>query len=187
MFDPVIVDGKARGILARNFLTAGEIERHSAHAVVIAQEDMENVSCQLMAMEVTLQQLGKYTRKGLLFANPCYTHHPTCIPASRRRLHQSKLTYDVRTRRNDGRICSCKLRMLRQSVKERKPTELSEEDRDYYLERRYPSFGNLVLVMLLLNAAKERSDAGFGVNQNRRGSLFRSCSCNTALRKRTGT
>jgi len=166
MLDLVIVDGKARGIIARNLVT-GEIERHSAHAVVIASGGYGNVfflSTNAMGSNVTAA--WKIHKKGAYFANPCYTQiHPTCIPVSGD--HQSKLTLMSESLRNDGRIWVPKKLEDAQAIREGrlKPTDLAEEDRDYYLERRYPSFGNLVPRDVASRAAKERCDAGFGVNK----------------------
>jgi len=166
MLDLVKVDGKARGIIARNLVT-GEIERHSAHAVVIASGGYGNVfflSTNGMGSNVTAA--WKIHKKGAFFANPCYTQiHPTCIPVSGD--HQSKLTLMSESLRNDGRIWVPKKLEDAQAIREGKlkPTQLAEEDRDYYLERRYPSFGNLVPRDVASRAAKERCDAGFGVNK----------------------
>ncbi|WP_334056411.1 fumarate reductase/succinate dehydrogenase flavoprotein subunit [Polaribacter sp. P097] len=165
MLDVVIVDGKARGIIARNLVT-GEIERHSAHAVVIASGGYGNVyflSTNAMGSNVTAS--WKVHKKGAYFANPCYTQiHPTCIPRSGD--YQSKLTLMSESLRNDGRIWVPKnledVKLIREGKK--KPTELSEDERDYYLERRYPAFGNLVPRDVASRAAKERCDAGYGVN-----------------------
>lgn len=166
MLDLVIVDGKARGIIARNLIT-GEIERHSAHAVVIGSGGYGNVFfLSTNAMGSNATAAWKIHKKGAFFANPCYTQiHPTCIPVSGD--HQSKLTLMSESLRNDGRIwVPAKLedaKAIREGKK--KPTDLSEEERDYYLERRYPSFGNLVPRDVASRAAKERCDAGFGVNK----------------------
>ena len=166
MLDLVKVDGKARGIIARNLVT-GEIERHSAHAVVIASGGYGNVfflSTNAMGSNVTAA--WKIHKKGAFFANPCYTQiHPTCIPVSGD--HQSKLTLMSESLRNDGRIWVPAKLEDAQAIREGKlkPTQLAEEDRDYYLERRYPSFGNLVPRDVASRAAKERCDAGFGVNK----------------------
>ncbi|TRZ45976.1 fumarate reductase/succinate dehydrogenase flavoprotein subunit [Robertkochia solimangrovi] len=165
MLDIVIVDGKARGIIARNLVT-GEIERHSAHAVVIATGGYGNVfflSTNAMGSNVTAS--WKIHKRGALFANPCFTQiHPTCIPVSGD--HQSKLTLMSESLRNDGRIWVPKKLEDAKAIREGKlkPVDLKEEDRDYYLERRYPSFGNLVPRDVASRAAKERCDAGFGVN-----------------------
>jgi len=166
MLDVVIVDGKARGIIARNLIT-GEIERHSAHAVVLGTGGYGNVfflSTNAMGSNVTAA--WKAHKRGAYFANPCYTQiHPTCIPVSGD--HQSKLTLMSESLRNDGRIWVPKKLEDAQAIREGrlKPTDLKEEDRDYYLERRYPSFGNLVPRDVASRAAKERCDAGFGVNK----------------------
>ncbi len=165
MLDVVVVDGKARGIIARNLVT-GEIERHSAHAVVIASGGYGNVyflSTNAMGSNVTAG--WKIHKKGAHFANPCYTQiHPTCIPRSGD--YQSKLTLMSESLRNDGRIWVPKnlddVKAIREGSK--KPTDLSEDERDYYLERRYPAFGNLVPRDVASRAAKERCDAGYGVN-----------------------
>lgn len=166
MLDLVIVDGKARGIIARDLVT-GKLERHSAHAVVIATGGYGNVfflSTNAMGSNVTAS--WKIHKKGAYFANPCYTQiHPTCIPVSGD--HQSKLTLMSESLRNDGRIWVPKKLEDAKAIREGKlkPTQLKEEDRDYYLERRYPSFGNLVPRDVASRAAKERCDAGFGVNK----------------------
>jgi len=166
MLDIVIVDGKARGIIARD-LVSGQIERHAAHAVVIASGGYGNVfflSTNAMGSNVTAS--WKIHKKGAYFANPCYTQiHPTCIPVSGD--HQSKLTLMSESLRNDGRIWVPKKKEDAIAIREGrlKPTELTEQERDYYLERRYPSFGNLVPRDVASRAAKERCDAGFGVNK----------------------
>lgn len=165
MLDVVKVDGKARGIIARNLIT-GEIERHSAHAVVIASGGYGNVYfLSTNAMGSNATAAWKIHKKGAYFANPCYTQiHPTCIPRSGD--YQSKLTLMSESLRNDGRIWVPKkmedVEAIRKGTK--KPTDLSEEERDYYLERRYPAFGNLVPRDVASRAAKERCDAGYGVN-----------------------
>lgn len=166
MLDVVKVDGKARGIIARNLIT-GELERHSAHAVVIASGGYGNVyflSTNAMGSNVTAA--WKTHKKGAYFANPCFTQiHPTCIPRSGD--YQSKLTLMSESLRNDGRIWVPKNLEDAVAIQEgkKKPTELSEDERDYYLERRYPAFGNLVPRDVASRAAKERCDAGFGVNK----------------------
>ncbi len=166
MLDIVIVDDKARGIIARDLIT-GEIQRHSAHAVVLATGGYGNVfflSTNAMGSNVTAS--WKTHRKGAFFANPCYTQiHPTCIPVSGE--HQSKLTLMSESLRNDGRIWVPKKKEDAVAIREgkKKPTELTEEERDYYLERRYPAFGNLVPRDVASRAAKERCDAGYGVNK----------------------
>jgi succinate dehydrogenase / fumarate reductase flavoprotein subunit len=166
MLDVVKVDGKARGIIARNLVT-GEIERHAAHAVVLASGGYGNVfylSTNAMGSNVTAS--WRAHRRGAYFANPCYTQiHPTCIPVSGD--HQSKLTLMSESLRNDGRIWVPKKKEDAQAIRDGKlkPTQLSEHDRDYYLERRYPAFGNLVPRDVASRAAKECCDAGFGVNK----------------------
>ncbi|MDE0770965.1 MAG: fumarate reductase/succinate dehydrogenase flavoprotein subunit [Salibacteraceae bacterium] len=166
MLDVVKVDGKARGIIARNLVT-GEIERHSAHAVVICSGGYGNVfylSTNAMGSNVTAS--WKIHKKGAYFANPCYTQiHPTCIPRSGD--HQSKLTLMSESLRNDGRIWVPRKIEDVEAIRsgKLKPTQLNEEDRDYYLERRYPAFGNLVPRDVASRAAKERCDEGFGVNK----------------------
>ncbi len=166
MLDVVIVDGKARGIIARNLVT-GEIERHSAHAVVLGTGGYGNafyLSTYAMGSNVTAA--WKAHKRGAYFANPCYTQiHPTCIPVSGD--HQSKLTLMSESLRNDGRIWVPKHKKDVEAIREGrlKPTQLAEEDRDYYLERRYPAFGNLVPRDVASRAAKERCDAGYGVNK----------------------
>lgn len=166
MLDLVVIDGKARGIIARDLVT-GKLERHSAHAVVIATGGYGNVfylSTNAMGSNVTAS--WKIHKRGAYFANPCYTQiHPTCIPVSGD--HQSKLTLMSESLRNDGRIWVPKKLEDAKAIRDGKlkPTEIKEEDRDYYLERRYPSFGNLVPRDVASRAAKERCDAGFGVNK----------------------
>ncbi|MCL7762084.1 fumarate reductase/succinate dehydrogenase flavoprotein subunit [Polaribacter sp. Z014] len=165
MLDVVKVDGKARGIIARNLIT-GELERHSAHAVVIATGGYGNVYyLSTNAMGSNATAAWKIHKKGAYFANPCYTQiHPTCIPRSGD--YQSKLTLMSESLRNDGRIwvpARIEDAKLIQQGK-LKPTEIAEENRDYYLERRYPAFGNLVPRDVASRAAKERCDAGYGVN-----------------------
>ncbi|MBL6872224.1 MAG: fumarate reductase/succinate dehydrogenase flavoprotein subunit [Flavobacteriales bacterium] len=166
MLDVVVVDGKARGIIARNLIT-GEIEKHSAHAVVIASGGYGNVYfLSTNAMGSNTTAAWKIHKKGAYFANPCYTQiHPTCIPRSGE--YQSKLTLMSESLRNDGRIWVPKnmedVKALRAGTL--KATEISEENRDYYLERRYPAFGNLVPRDVASRAAKERCDEGYGVNK----------------------
>ena len=166
MLDVVIVDGKARGIIARNLVT-GEIERHSAHAVVLGTGGYGNafyLSTYAMGSNVTAA--WKAHKRGAFFANPCYTQiHPTCIPVSGD--HQSKLTLMSESLRNDGRIWVPKNMDDVLAIREGKlkPTQIPEENRDYYLERRYPAFGNLVPRDVASRAAKERCDAGYGVNK----------------------
>ena len=165
MLDLVIVDGKARGIIARNLIT-GEIERHSAHAVILATGGYGNVfflSTNAMGSNVTAA--WKAHKKGAFFANPCYTQiHPTCVPRSGD--YQSKLTLMSESLRNDGRIWVPKNKEDVEAIRsgKKKPVELKEDERDYYLERRYPAFGNLVPRDVASRAAKERCDEGFGVN-----------------------
>lgn len=165
MLDVVLVNGKARGIIARD-LVSGKIERHSAHAVVIASGGYGNVYfLSTNAMGSNATAAWKTHKKGAFFANPCYTQiHPTCIPRSGD--YQSKLTLMSESLRNDGRIWVPKTHEDAQAIREgrKKPTDLSEEERDYYLERRYPAFGNLVPRDVASRAAKERCDAGYGVN-----------------------
>lgn len=170
MLDLVIVNGKARGIIARNLVT-GEIERHSAHAVVIASGGYGNVFfLSTNAMGSNVSAGWKVHKKGAFFANPCYTQiHPTCIPQHGDQ--QSKLTLMSESLRNDGRIWVPKKKEDAEAVRAGKldPTKIAEEDRDYYLERRYPSFGNLVPRDVASRAAKERCDAGYGVGTNESG------------------
>ncbi len=166
MVELVKIKGKARGIIAKN-LETGELERHSAHAVVIASGGYGNVfflSTNAMGSNVTAA--WKIHKKGAYFANPCYTQiHPTCVPRSGE--HQSKLTLMSESLRNDGRIWVPKELSDAEAIREGKlkPTDLPEDKRDYYLERRYPAFGNLVPRDVASRAAKERCDSGYGVNQ----------------------
>ena len=166
MMDLVVVDGKARGIITRN-LVNGQIERHGAHAVVIASGGYGNVFfLSTNAMGSNVSAGWKIHKKGAHFANPCFTQiHPTCIPVSGD--HQSKLTLMSESLRNDGRIWVPKniddVKAIREG--KLKPIEIVEENRDYYLERRYPAFGNLVPRDVASRAAKERCDAGYGVNK----------------------
>jgi len=166
MMDIVLVDGKARGIITRN-LVNGQIERHGAHAVVIASGGYGNVFfLSTNAMGSNVSAGWKIHKKGAHFANPCFTQiHPTCIPVSGD--HQSKLTLMSESLRNDGRIWVPKNIEDVNAIREGKlkPTEIAEENRDYYLERRYPAFGNLVPRDVASRAAKERCDAGYGVNK----------------------
>ena len=165
MLDVVLVDGKARGIITRNLIT-GEIDRHSAHAVVIATGGYGNVYfLSTNAMGSNATAAWKIHKKGAYFANPCFTQiHPTCIPRSGD--YQSKLTLMSESLRNDGRIwVPAKIEDAKAIQQGKlKPTEIAEENRDYYLERRYPAFGNLVPRDVASRAAKERCDAGYGVN-----------------------
>ena len=166
MMDIVIVKGKARGIIARN-LVDGKIERHSAHAVVIASGGYGNIFfLSTNAMGSNVSAAWKIHKKGAFFANPCFTQiHPTCIPVSGD--YQSKLTLMSESLRNDGRIWVPKEKADAKLIREGKlsPTDLPENKRDYYLERRYPAFGNLVPRDIASRAAKERCDNGYGVNK----------------------
>lgn len=165
MLDLVIVNGKARGIIVRNLLT-GEIERHAAHAVVLATGGYGNVfylSTNAMLCNVTAA--WKSVKKGALMANPCFTQiHPTCIPVSGE--YQSKLTLMSESLRNDGRVWVPKKKEDAEAIQQRKlkGTDIKEEDRDYYLERRYPAFGNLVPRDVASRAAKVECDKGHGVS-----------------------
>ena len=166
MLDVVLVDGRARGIIARNLVT-GEIERHSAHAVVLATGGYGNVFfLSTNAMGSNATAIWKAYKKGACFGNPCFTQiHPTCIP-----VHgdfQSKLTLMSESLRNDGRIWVPKRKEDVEALRHNKmkPKDIAEENRDYYLERRYPAFGNLVPRDVASRAAKERCDAGFGVGE----------------------
>jgi succinate dehydrogenase / fumarate reductase flavoprotein subunit len=165
MLDVVIVNGKARGIIARNLVT-GELERHSAHAVVLCTGGYGNVfflSTNAMGSNVTAA--WRAHKRGAAFGNPCFTQiHPTCIPVSGD--HQSKLTLMSESLRNDGRIWVPKHKEDVEAIRAKrlKPQDIPEERRDYYLERRYPAFGNLVPRDIASRAAKERCDEGFGVN-----------------------
>ena len=167
MLDLVVVDGKARGIIARNLVT-GEIERHSAHAVIIASGGYGNVYfLSTNAMGSNVSAAWKVHKRGALFANPCFVQiHPTCIPVHG--TNQSKLTLMSESLRNSGRIWVPKKKEDAQAIREGKlkPTQIAEEDRDYFLERRYPAFGNLVPRDVASRAAKERCDAGFGIEAN---------------------
>ncbi|MEQ9063861.1 MAG: fumarate reductase/succinate dehydrogenase flavoprotein subunit [Vicingaceae bacterium] len=166
MLDLVMIDGKARGIIARD-LVSGNLERHSAHAVVICSGGYGNVfylSTNAMGSNVTAS--WKVHKKGAYFANPCFTQiHPTCIPVSGD--YQSKLTLMSESLRNDGRIWVPKKKEDAEAVRagRLKAIDIPEDDRDYYLERRYPAFGNLVPRDVASRAAKERCDAGYGVNK----------------------
>ena len=166
MMDIVKVNGKARGIITRNLIN-GKIERHSAHAVVIASGGYGNLFyLSTNAMGSNVSASWKIHKKGAFFANPCFTQiHPTCIPVSGD--HQSKLTLMSESLRNDGRIWVPKSKKDANDIREGrlKPIDLSEDKRDYYLERRYPAFGNLVPRDVASRAAKERCDAGYGVNK----------------------
>ena len=166
MMDIVIVDGKARGIITRNLIN-GKIEKHSAHAVVLATGGYGNLFyLSTNAMGSNVSAAWKVHKKGALFANPSFTQiHPTCIPVSGD--YQSKLTLMSESLRNDGRIWVPKKIEDADKIRkgELKPVDLKEDDRDYYLERRYPAFGNLVPRDVASRAAKERCDSGFGVNK----------------------
>lgn len=161
MLDIVKIDGKARGVIVRNLVT-GELERHFGHAVLLCSGGYGNVfylSTNAMGCNVTAA--WKAHKKGAFFGNPCYTQiHPTCIPVSGD--HQSKLTLMSESLRNDGRIW-----VPKKQNDTRKPNEIPEEERDYYLERRYPAFGNLVPRDVASRAAKERCDAGYGVGASK--------------------
>ena len=166
MLDLVLIDGKARGIIARNLIT-GEIERFGAHAVVIASGGYGNVFfLSTNAMNSNGSAAWQCYKKGADFANPCFTQiHPTCIPVHG--TQQSKLTLMSESLRNDGRIWVPKKKEDVEAIraKKKKASDIPEEDRDYYLERRYPAFGNLVPRDVASRAAKERCDAGYGVNE----------------------
>ena len=165
MLDLVLINGEAKGIIARN-LVNGKIERFGAHAVVIATGGYGNAYfLSTNAMNSNGSAAMQCYRKGAYFANPCFAQiHPTCIPVHGDQ--QSKLTLMSESLRNDGRIWVPKsmddVKALRAGTK--KPSDIAEEDRDYYLERRYPAFGNLVPRDVASRAAKERCDAGYGVN-----------------------
>ena len=165
MLDLVVIEGRARGIIARNLVT-GEIERFAAHAVVIGTGGYGNAFfLSTNAMGSNGSVAIQCYKKGAYFANPCFAQiHPTCIPVHGDK--QSKLTLMSESLRNDGRIWVPKkiedAKALQAGTK--KPTEIPDEDRDFYLERRYPAFGNLVPRDVASRAAKERCDAGFGVN-----------------------
>ena len=165
MLDLVLVDGKARGIIARDLVT-GEIKRFAAHAVVLATGGYGNIYfLSTNAMNSNGSAEWCCHKKGAYFANPCFVQiHPTCIPVHGD--YQSKLTLMSESLRNDGRIWVPKKKEDVEALRKGtlKPTDIKEEDRDYYLERRYPAFGNLVPRDVASRAAKERCDAGFGVN-----------------------
>ncbi|HOT13275.1 MAG TPA: fumarate reductase/succinate dehydrogenase flavoprotein subunit [Bacteroidales bacterium] len=164
MLDVVLVDGKARGIITRNLVT-GAIERHFGHAVVLATGGYGNVFfLSTNAMGSNGSAAMQAYRRGAYFANPCFAQiHPTCIPVHGD--YQSKLTLMSESLRNDGRIWVPKDKTVSEKLRKglMKPTDVKEEDRDYYLERRYPAFGNLVPRDVASRAAKERCDAGYGV------------------------
>ena len=161
MLDIVMIDGQARGVIVRDLVT-GELERHFGHAVLLCTGGYGNVfylSTNAMGCNVTAA--WKAHKHGALFGNPCFTQiHPTCIPVSGD--HQSKLTLMSESLRNDGRIW-----VPKKVNDDRKPTDIAEDERDYFLERRYPAFGNLVPRDVASRAAKERCDAGFGVGTSR--------------------
>ena len=164
MMDLVVVDGRARGIITRDLVT-GQLQRHAAHAVVLATGGYGNIYyLSTNAMNSNGSAAWVCHRKGAAFANPCYVQiHPTCIPVHGD--YQSKLTLMSESLRNDGRIWVPKKKEDAEAIRagKLKPTDITEEDRDYYLERRYPAFGNLVPRDVASRAAKERCDAGFGV------------------------
>ncbi|MFI3295538.1 MAG: fumarate reductase/succinate dehydrogenase flavoprotein subunit, partial [Rikenellaceae bacterium] len=166
MLDLVLIDGHARGIITRNLVT-GEIERFGAHAVVMATGGYGNVFfLSTNAMNSNGSSAWQCYKKGAFFANPCFTQiHPTCIPVHG--TQQSKLTLMSESLRNDGRIWVPKKKEDVEAIRNKtlKASQIPEEDRDYYLERRYPAFGNLVPRDVASRAAKERCDAGFGVNE----------------------
>jgi succinate dehydrogenase / fumarate reductase flavoprotein subunit len=161
MVEVVKIDGKARGIIARNLVT-GELERHFGHAVLLCTGGYGNVfylSTNAMGSNVTAA--WKAHKAGAYFGNPCFTQiHPTCIPVSGH--YQSKLTLMSESLRNDGRIW-----VPKKQNDDRHPNDIPEDERDYYLERRYPAFGNLVPRDIASRAAKERCDAGYGVGQSK--------------------
>ena len=164
MMDLVMIDGRARGIITRNLIT-GEIERHGAHAVLLATGGYGNVYfLSTNAMNSNGSAAWRAYKRGAFFANPSFVQiHPTCIPVHGD--YQSKLTLMSESLRNDGRIWVPKKKEDAEKIRkgELKPTQIPEEDRDYYLERRYPAFGNLVPRDVASRAAKERCDAGYGV------------------------
>ncbi len=161
MLELVMIDGKARGIIARN-LISGELERHFGHAVLLCSGGYGNVFyLSTNAMGSNTTAIWKAHKKGAYFGNPCYTQiHPTCIPVTGE--HQSKLTLMSESLRNDGRIW-----VPKKKGDNRKPNEIPAEERDYYLERRYPAYGNLVPRDVASRAAKERCDAGYGVGTSK--------------------
>ena len=165
MMDVVLVDGRARGVIMRNLVT-GELERYAAHAVVIASGGYGRVFfLSTNAMSSNGSAEWQAYKKGAMMANPCFTQiHPTCIPVHGD--YQSKLTLMSESLRNDGRIWVPKKKEDAEKLAKGqiKAKDIAEEDRDYYLERRYPAFGNLVPRDVASRAAKERCDAGFGVN-----------------------
>jgi len=166
MLEVVMIDGKARGIIARDLIT-GQLERHFGHAVVLASGGYGNVfylSTNAMGCNVTAN--WKAHKKGAFFGNPCFTQiHPTCIPISGD--HQSKLTLMSESLRNDGRVW-----VPKKKDDARKPQDIPEEERDYFLERRYPAFGNLVPRDVASRAIKERCDAGYGVGTSKQAAYL---------------
>ncbi|MFA9392296.1 MAG: fumarate reductase/succinate dehydrogenase flavoprotein subunit [Prolixibacteraceae bacterium] len=165
MLDVVIKDGKARGIIARDLVT-GEVKRYGAHAVVVATGGYGNVFfLSTNAMGCNGSAAWQCYKKGAFFGNPCYVQiHPTCIPVHGDQ--QSKLTLMSESLRNDGRVWTPKSKedAIKLQKGEIGPNDIKDEDRDFYLERRYPSYGNLVPRDVASRAAKERCDEGFGVN-----------------------
>ncbi len=161
MLEVVMIDGKARGIIARDLIT-GKLERHFGHAVLLCTGGYGNVFyLSTNAMGSNATAVWKAHKQGAFFGNPCFTQiHPTCIPVSGD--HQSKLTLMSESLRNDGRIW-----VPKKKDETRKAVDIPEEERDYYLERRYPAFGNLVPRDVASRAAKERCDAGHGVGTSR--------------------
>ncbi len=164
MLDIVLIDGRARGIITRN-LVDGKIERFAAHTVVLATGGYGNVFfLSTNAMGSNATAIWKAYKRGAFFGNPCFTQiHPTCIPVHGD--YQSKLTLMSESLRNDGRIWVPKKKEDSEALRygKKRPSDIKEEDRDYYLERRYPAFGNLVPRDVASRAAKERCDAGYGV------------------------
>ncbi len=161
MLEVVMIDGKARGIIARDLIT-GKLERHFGHAVLLCTGGYGNVFyLSTNAMGSNATAVWKAHKQGAFFGNPCFTQiHPTCIPVSGD--HQSKLTLMSESLRNDGRIW-----VPKKKDETRRAVDIPEEERDYYLERRYPAFGNLVPRDVASRAAKERCDAGYGVGTSR--------------------
>jgi len=161
MLELVLVEGKARGIIARNLVT-GELERHFGHAVLLCSGGYGNVFyLSTNAMGSNATAIWKAHKHGAYFANPCFTQiHPTCIPVTGE--HQSKLTLMSESLRNDGRIW-----VPKKKDDNRRPDQIPEDERDYYLERRYPAYGNLVPRDVASRAAKERCDAGYGVGTSK--------------------
>jgi len=166
MLDLVIIDNKARGIIVRDLVT-GELERHSGHAVLLCTGGYGNVFyLSTNAMGCNATAVWKAHKKGAFFGNPCFTQiHPTCIPVSGE--HQSKLTLMSESLRNDGRIW-----VPKKLGDTRKSTDIPEDERDYFLERRYPAFGNLVPRDVASRAAKERCDSGYGVGTSKQADAY---------------